>query len=87
MSNPILNFVSIVGKQVSAMSVNFPDGARVVVVDKTSGETLSTPVTEASGSGPVAIALPGDFPLGDYYLKGLDKDGGYLAQSVEFYVN
>jgi hypothetical protein len=86
MSNPILNFVSILGNQVSATSANFPDGGRVVLVNKTSGATLPSPVTEVSSDGPLGITLPQPFPAGAYYLKGLDKDGGYLAQSVEFYV-
>jgi hypothetical protein len=86
MSNPILNFVSILGGQVSATAANFSGGARVVLVNKTSGATLADPAIEVSGDGPLGITLPEPFPAGAYYLKGLDKDGGYLAQSVEFYV-
>jgi hypothetical protein len=85
MSNPVLNFVSVLGHQVNAGCENFPQGSRVVIVNKTSGATLPSPVTPASGTAPLGINLPDDFPSGAYYLKGLDKDGGYLAQSVEFY--
>jgi hypothetical protein len=86
MSDPVLNFVSILGHQVNAGCENFPPRSRVVIVNKTTGETLPSPVTPASGTAPLGINLPDDFRSGAYYLKGLDKDGGYLAQSVEFYV-
>jgi hypothetical protein len=84
MSDPVLNFVSVLGHQVNAGCENFPQGSSVVIVNKTSGETMSSPVTPASGTAPLGINLPDDFPSGEFYLKGLDKDGGYLAQSVAF---
>ncbi|MEA2944555.1 MAG: hypothetical protein QOD09_5084 [Bradyrhizobium sp.] len=85
MSDPILNFVGILAHQVNATFANFPEGSRIVVVSQTTGETMPDLVTKASGSGPVGINLPDDFPAGDFYLKGLDADGGYLAQSVGFH--
>jgi hypothetical protein len=86
MSDPILNFVSISGSQVAATTANFPNGARIVLVNKTSGATLPDPVTKVSDNGPLGITLSEDITPGAYYLKGLDQDGGYLAQSVEFYI-
>jgi hypothetical protein len=85
MSDPVLNFISVLSHQVNAGCENFPEGSSVVIVNKTSGATLPSPVEPASGNAPLGIILPDDFPSGAYYLKGLDKDGGYLAQSVEFY--
>jgi hypothetical protein len=87
MASPILNFVSISGPDISADYQNLPDDTQVVLVNKTSGVTMPSPVTPASGSGTLAIALPAGFPLGDYYLKAQDSAGGWLAQSVEFYVS
>jgi hypothetical protein len=85
MSDPVLNFVGVLGHQVNAGCENFPQGSSVVIVNKTSGATLPSPVTPASGTAPLGIVVPDDVPSGTYYLKGLDKDGGYLAQSVDFY--
>jgi hypothetical protein len=87
MASPVLNFVSISGLDLSGAYENLPDGAQVVLVNKTSGLTMPSPVTPASGSGPLAIKLPDGFPLGDYFLKAQDSAGSWLAQSVEFYVS
>jgi hypothetical protein len=85
MASPIINFVSISGLDISAAYQNLPDGARVVLVNETSGATMPSPVTPARGSSPLAIELPAGFPLGAYYLKAEDSAGSWLAQSVEFY--
>jgi hypothetical protein len=85
MSDPTLFFVSVLAHQVNAMFAHFPEGSSIVVVNKTTGETMPDPVSKVSGTGPLGINLPDDFPRGDFYLKGLDADGGYLAQSVEFH--
>ena len=87
MASPIINFVSISGLDISGACQNLPDGAQVVLVNKTSGVTMPSPVTPASGSGPLAIELPAGFPPGAYYLKAQDSAGSWLAQSVEFYVS
>jgi hypothetical protein len=84
MSDPFLNFVSVLRHQVNAGCENFPQGSSVVIVNQTTGEAMSSPVTPASGTAPLGINLPDDFPSGEFYFKGLDKDGGYLAQSVIF---
>jgi hypothetical protein len=87
MADPILNYVSLLGSQVSATFENFPTGSRVVVVNNTSGQAEPAPVTELgqATSGPLGVNLPPGFPSGDFYLKGLDAPGGYLAQSVVFH--
>jgi hypothetical protein len=87
MADPMLNFVSLLGSQVSATFENFPTGSRIVVVNKTTGQPEPAPVTDLgqATSGPLGIILPSGFPNGDFYLKGLDASGGFLAQSIEFH--
>lgn len=87
MASPIINFVSISGYSISAQYQNLPAGSQVVLVDKTSGKTMPSPVTSASGSGPLSIQLPDKFPGGAYYLQAQDQAGASLAKSVEFYVS
>jgi hypothetical protein len=87
MATPIVNFVRISGRDISAACQDLPDATQVVLVNKTSGATMPNPVTPASGSGPLAIQLPAGFPPGAYYLKAQDSAGSLLAQSVEFYVS
>jgi hypothetical protein len=86
MASPIINFLSISGRSVSAQYENLPDGSQVVFVDSTSGKTMATPVLPAAGSGPLAVALPAEFRSGAYYLQAQDQAGAYLARSVVFYV-
>ena len=65
-------------------------GAKVVLVDKTSGEQLPDPVTTIASPAPngsLRIRLPDSVKPGDYFLKALNAHGEYAAQSVEFYVN
>ncbi len=64
-------------------------GAKVVLVNKTSGEQLPDPVTTIASTvpnGSLRIRLPNTFKSGAYYLKALNAHGDYAAQSVEFYV-
>jgi hypothetical protein len=86
MASPIINFVSISARKISADYINLPAGSQVVLVDKTSGTTMAAPVTKAEGSGSLSITLSDAFPSGDFYLLAQDRSGGGLAQSVEFYV-
>jgi hypothetical protein len=86
--NPIINFVAIEHNVISAMYLNLTTGAKVVLVDKTSGQQMPDPVTEiTSPEGSLSIRLPETFAPGAYYLKALDAQGKYAAQSVEFYVS
>jgi hypothetical protein len=86
MSTPIINFTSISGANVSATYANLPPGSHIVVVNKTSGETVDGDGIVASGSASITIPLPTDMPAGAFYLKAQDSTGAYLAQSVVFYV-
>jgi hypothetical protein len=65
-------------------------GAKVVLVDKTSGEQLLDPVVTIASPAPngsLRIRLPDTLKSGAYYLKALNGHGDYAAQSVEFYVS
>ena len=86
MASPIINFVSISGRSVSAQYENLPEGSQVVVVNSTSGKALAEPVIPATGSGSLAIELPAEVRSGAYYLQAQNSAGAYLARSVVFYV-
>ena len=64
--------------------------AKVVLVDKASGEQLADPVTTIASpvpNGSLRIRLPDSVKPGTYYLKALNGHGEAAAQSVEFYVS
>jgi len=64
-------------------------GAKVMLVDKTSGEQLPDPVVRITSPVPVGslrISLPASVKSGNYYLKVLNGHGQFAAQSVGFSV-
>ena len=64
--------------------------AKVVLVDKTSGEQLPEPVitiTSPAPNGSLRIRLPDAVKPGDYYLRALNGHGEHAAQSVDFDVS
>jgi hypothetical protein len=88
--NPGINFVELENRTISATFRNLMNGAKVVLVDKTSGQQLSDPVTVINSKvpqGSLRIKLPDSVKAGAYYLKALNGHGEYAAQSVEFYVS
>ena len=88
--NPIINFVELENRVISATYRNLMVKAKVVLVDKTSGEQLPDPVTTIASPAPngsLRIRLPDAVKPGAYYLKALNGHGEYAAQSVEFYVS
>ncbi len=63
--------------------------AKVVLVDKTSGEQLAEPVTTIASPAPngsLRIRLPQAIKPGTYYLRALNGRGEAAAHSVEFYI-
>jgi hypothetical protein len=87
--NPAINFLELENRIISATYRNLMVKAKVVLVDKTSGEQLSEPVTTIASpvpSGLLRIRLPDAVKPGAYYLKALNGHGEYAAQSVEFHV-
>ena len=89
MVSPVLNFVNIQGHVVHATYQHMPAGARIVLVDKSSGKAMPAPVEAVRPSDSqisIAINLPATFKMGTYHLKAQSSAGGYLAQSVDFHV-
>lgn len=87
MASPAVIFNSISGRKISAGYRNLPIGTQVVVVNKVDGKAVKGAGAEIKvANARLLIELPAKFPAGDYYLKAQDKAGGYLAQSVDFYV-
>lgn len=87
--NPVINFVEFDNRVVSATYRNLMIGAKVVLVDKTSGQQLADPITtivSPAPNGSLRIRLPDTVKPGDYHLKALNGHGTYVAQSVGFYV-
>ena len=85
-----INFVEFENRVVSAKYLNLMLRAKVVLVDKTSGEQLPNPVVTISSPAPngsLRIRLPDTIKPGTYYLKALNGHGEYAAQSVEFEVD
>jgi hypothetical protein len=88
--NPVINFVELENRVISATFRNLMIGAKVVLVDKASGEQLPEPVTRITSPVPVGslrISLPASVRPGDYYLKALNGHGQFAAQSVGFSVD
>jgi hypothetical protein len=88
--NPVINFVEFENRVISVIYRNLMIGAKVVLVDKTSGAQLPDPVTVINSpvpNGSLRIKLPDAVKPGAYFLRALDGHGQYAAQSVEFYVS
>jgi hypothetical protein len=87
--NSILNFIELENRIISATYRNLMVKAKVVLVDKASGEQLSDPVTTIASPAPngwLRIRLPDSIKSGAYYLEALNGHGEPAAQSVEFYI-
>ena len=88
--NPVIHFVELENRVISATYRNLMIGAKVFLVDKTSGQQLSDPVTVINSrvpQGSLRIRLPDAVTAGAYYLRALNGHGDYAAQSVEFYIS
>jgi hypothetical protein len=87
--NPVINFVEFENRVISATYRNLMIGAKVLLVNRTSGEPLLEPVTTINSptpSGALRISLPTSVKAGDYFLKALNGHGEFAAQSIEFRV-
>jgi len=87
--NPVINFVELENRVISATYRNFMIGAKVLLVDKTSGIPLPEPVTVITSpvpTGSLRISLPASVKAGDYFLRALNGHGEFAAQSIEFHV-
>ena len=87
--NSAINFVELENRVISATYRNLMIKAKVVLVDKASGEQLPDPVTTIASPAPngsLRIRLPDSVKPGAYYLKALNGHGEVAAKSAEFYV-
>jgi hypothetical protein len=85
--NPVINFVEYENRVISAVYRNLMVKAKVVLVNKTSGEPLPDPVVTISSplpNGSLRMRLPDSVRPGTYYLKALNGHGQHAAQSVDF---
>jgi hypothetical protein len=88
--NPIISFIEFDNHVISANYRNLMVRAKVLVVDKASGEQLSDPVTtivSPAPNGSLRIRLPDSVKPGTYYLKALNGHGEFAAQSIDFEVS
>lgn len=88
--NAVVNFVELENRVISATYRKLMIGAKVQIVDKTSGEPLPEPVTKITSpmpSGSLRISLPASVRAGDYFLRALNGHGEFVAQSVVFQVS
>jgi len=85
--NPTIHFVELENRVISATYRNLMVKAKIVLVDKRSGEQLPDPVTTIASpvpSGSLRIRLPDAIRPGAYFLKALNGHGEPAAQSGSF---
>jgi hypothetical protein len=85
----IVSFVELENRVITANYRNLMVKAKVVLVDKISGQQLADPVTTISSPAPngsLRIRLPDSVKPGTYYLKALNGHGEFAAQSIDFSV-
>jgi len=88
--NPITNFAELENRVISATYRNLMIGAKIVLVDKTSGKPMPDPVSTITSpvpNGSLRIRLPDSVKPGTYYLKALNGHGEFAAQSIDFEVD
>jgi hypothetical protein len=88
--NSIINFVEFENRVISATYRNLMIRAKVMLVDKASGEPLADPVITISSpmpSGALRIRLPDSVKPGLYFLRALNAHGDDVARSAEFHVS
>jgi hypothetical protein len=88
--NAVINFVEFENHIISATYRNLMIRAKVVLVDKASGEQLPEPITTIGSplpAGSLRIRVPDTVKPGAYYLKALNGHGEHAAQSAEFYIS
>jgi hypothetical protein len=87
--NPVIHFVGIENRVISATYRNLMIGAKVLLIEKLSGRPLPEPVTSITSpipSGSLRISLPHSVAAGDYFLRAMNGHGQIAAQSVVFQV-
>ena len=87
--NSSIHFVELDNRVITATYRNLMIKAKVVLVDKASGEQLPDPVATIASPAPngwLRLRLPDSVKPGMYYLKALNGHGEYAAQSADFQI-
>jgi hypothetical protein len=85
--NSIINFVELENRVISATYRNLMVRAKVMLIDKASGEPLPEPVTTITSplpAGAIRIRLPDDIRPGIYFLMARNAHGTDVARTAEF---
>ncbi len=85
----MIKFVDLENRVITAAYRNLMIKAKVVLVDKATGQQLPDPVVTIASpvpSGSLRIRLPDSVKTGAYYLNALNGHGEPAAQNAEFYV-
>jgi hypothetical protein len=88
--NPTISFIEYDNRVISANYRSLMVRAKIVLVDKASGEQLPDPVTTIASPAPngsLRIRLTESVKPGTYYLKALNGHGEFAAQSIDFKVS
>ncbi len=84
---PLISSIEIENRVIVAKYRRLMVGAKVVLVEKASGQQLSETMTRVASPVPVGalrIRLPDAVKPGTYFLKAFNGHGDYAAQSVDF---
>jgi hypothetical protein len=88
--NSVVTFIEVENRVISATYRNLMVRAKVVLVDRISGEPLSDPMATIGSplpTGTLRIHLPDSVKPGIYFLQALDTRGDEIARSVEFRID
>jgi hypothetical protein len=83
----VVNFVELENRVISATYRNLMIKAKVVLVEKASGETLPDPVATIASPlpmGSLRLRLPEKIKPGIYFLIALNARGQRVARSADF---
>jgi hypothetical protein len=82
-----IHFVELENRVIAATYRNLMVRAKVMLVDKTSGEPLTDPVTTITSqmpNGSLRIHIPETIRAGVYFLMARNAHGEDMARSAEF---
>jgi hypothetical protein len=85
--NSVINFVELDNRVISATYRNLMVRAKVVLVEKASGEPLPEPVTTVTSplpTGALRIRLPDHIRPGTYFLTARNAHGKDVARTADF---
>jgi hypothetical protein len=83
----VINFVELDNRVIRATYRNLMVRAKVVLVEKASGDPLPDPVTTITSPMPVGslrIRLSDQVRPGTYFLMALNGHGEHIARSADF---